>query len=49
MTYPEPTPPLKGRDALEFLERLSNFRLTQKQQEFYKDARKMYLKMAPRP
>ena len=48
MTCPEPTPPLKGQNAHEFLERLRNFRLTQKQQEFNKDARKMYLKMAPK-
>lgn len=48
MAYPEPIPPVRGRNAEEFLKRLENFKLTRKQKEFYKDARKMYRKMAPK-
>ena len=48
MSYPEPIPPLKGRNAVEFLRRLESFRLSPEQKAFYKGARKLYLKMSPR-
>ena len=48
MAYPEPIPPLRGRNVEEFLHRLEDFRLSRKQKEFYKDAKKMYRKMAPK-
>jgi len=48
MAYPEPTPPIQGQNVDEFLRRLGAFRLTPKQKDFYKDARKIYLKMAPK-
>jgi hypothetical protein len=38
MAYPEPIPELKGKDAREFLKRLKNFKLTEEQKEFYRDA-----------
>lgn len=44
MAYPEPIPILKQKDAREFIKRLNRFRLTKSQREFYKDARKEYLK-----
>jgi hypothetical protein len=48
MSYPEPIPPIKGRDAEQFLHRLESFKLTPKQKAFYKGARKMYRRMAPK-
>jgi uncharacterized protein len=47
MSYPEPTPILKGKDAEEFLRRLKTFHLTKKQKAFYKDAISLYRKMSP--
>lgn len=44
MAYPEPIPILRQKDAREFIKRLKGFRLTRSQREFYKDARKEYLK-----
>ena len=38
MGYPPPIPTLKGKDAEEFLRRLKNFKLTEKQKAFYKEA-----------
>lgn len=42
MAYPEPIPELKGKDAKEFNERLSKFKLTSKQRKFLKDAHEYY-------
>jgi hypothetical protein len=38
MAYPEPIPPLKGKQAERFLRNLENFRLTKEQMEFYREA-----------
>ena len=48
MAYPEPTPPLKGKDAKEFLRRLKEFKLTPEQKEIYRNARANYRSAAPR-
>jgi len=48
MSYPEPTPILKGKDAREFLRRLKAFKLTPELQEFYRGAKEFYLRKAPR-
>jgi len=37
MAYPEPIPVVKGKDAREFDRRLSNFKLTAAQREFYRE------------
>lgn len=42
MAYPEPTPELKGKKALEFQQRLESFKLSAAQKVLYKDARKIY-------
>jgi len=38
MGYPEPIPTLKGKAAIEFGERLDNFKLTDEQKKFYEEA-----------
>ena len=38
MAYPEPIPPLKGKQAEKFLRDLENFKLTKEQMEFYREA-----------
>jgi len=43
MSYPEPTPILRGKEAKQFLERWRNFKLTPEQLEFYRGAREYYL------
>ena len=45
MAYPDPTPELKGKKAVEFERRLENFKLSDAQKEFYKDARHLYKKV----
>jgi hypothetical protein len=45
MAYPDPTEELKGKQAVEFQKRLDNFKLSPKQKEFYKDAKKLYKKI----
>ena len=42
MAFPPPTPPLNKEETEEFLERLENFKLSQKQKDLYKDAEEMY-------
>jgi len=48
MAYPEPIPPLRGKDAKEFLRRLETFTLTDEQKTLYKDALAFYRRMEPR-
>ncbi len=48
MAYPEPIPDLEGKDAKDFLKRLEAFKLTESQQELYRNARANYLKKAPK-
>ena len=38
MAYPEPIPELTGKQALEFLKRLGEFRLSGSQRELYREA-----------
>lgn len=42
MALPEPTPPLKGKAAIEFLERLEKRKLSPQQKEIYRGARHAY-------
>jgi len=48
MSYPEPTPPIRGRDAAGFPARLESFKLAPELKAFYKDARKLYRRMSPK-
>ena len=38
MAYPEPIPVIKNRDSEKFRKRLKDFKLSESQREFYKDA-----------
>jgi len=42
VTYPEPIPVLKGKDAQEFDSRLKKFKLNASQKEFYREARRLF-------
>lgn len=42
MALPEPTPPLKGKAAIAFLERLEKRKLSAQQKELYRGAREAY-------
>lgn len=42
MALPEPTPPVKGKAAIEFLERLEKRQLSAKQKELFRGARESY-------
>jgi len=42
VAYPEPIPELNEKEFEEFLERLSNFSLTQEQREFWHEAMRRY-------
>lgn len=41
MAFPEPTPPVKGKAAKEFVERLDSFRLTRTQRTRWAEFRKV--------
>jgi hypothetical protein len=45
MAYPDPTPEIRGKKAVEFEKRLENFKLSNTQKEFYKDAKRLYRKI----
>lgn len=42
MAYPEPIPELKGKEAVEFAERLAKFKLSDEQKAFYREAAERY-------
>ncbi len=48
MAYPEPTPPIKGKDAKIFFKRLEEFELTLAQKELYRGTKKRYLRSLER-
>ena len=48
MAYPEPIPPLRGKDAEEFLRRLETFKLTEAQQDLFRGAREAYRRKSPK-
>jgi hypothetical protein len=48
VSYPEDIPILRGKDAIEFMNRLKNFKLTEEQKKFYKDAFEYYQKTKPK-
>lgn len=47
MTYPEPTPVLKGKDAEEFLRRLDTVKMTDRQKRLYRGAIRYYEEHRP--
>ena len=42
MAYPEPIPDLSAKDAKEFEKRLKEFKLSESQKKFYKEAKNRY-------
>lgn len=42
MAYPKPILPIKGKAAKEFAARLESFKLTQRQKNLYRGAKKAY-------
>jgi len=44
LTYPEPIPILKGKDAVKFEERLKNFSLSEDQVMMYFNAKRKFIK-----